>query len=416
MMRINDNSKENHISFEFVIILFFTFYCILPAVSIYINFLYSIIVAALYLIVVVNKKRTIPIKEIATFVVLIIVISLLYTLLTDSNSISVEASNRTLKKFLSKLYQLTMVFLPLLFLDWAKSRASRLERKTIIILTFVLLFFVIAKTISEISIDPNIVRNWLEFGETGKNNIANYFFVYAVPFAMVLFAYITKSMKNIYGKIFMIICIIYQLYFLLLSQYTLSVIIAAIGVLYMLFIRIKNKKLKIVAFVLLPLFVFVSPFLIKFIAGKVPSHSMSVRLNEVYDFLMGSGEMGYNMNGRITLYKKSILAFLHSPLRGNRKLDFDGHATFLTVFANLGLLGGIPFVYLFARARKRVGIILENENSRFTPFWIMLLLMGFTNPIHSSPAIMFMIWFIVPMTMIELKPKEENYANKKMGE
>ena len=406
--------REKIFSFEFIFVVFFAFYCILPAVSITIKFYYAIAIAALYLVVISAKKRSVPIKQILFFVFIIFVISLLYFLLTDTKSISSEASNRGLKQLLSKFYQLSMMFMPILFLDWAKNRASRIERKSIIVFSFVLLFFVIARTISELAINPEITRNWLEFGETGKDNIANYFFVYAIPFSVVLFVFMIKGIKSIYGKIFAIIAVIYQLYFLVLSQYTLSVIISLVGIICMSFVRIKSKRLKVLAFGLLPLLLVLLPFSIKYAANKIPSHSISVRLGEVYDFMIGSGEMGYNMSGRLTLYKKAIIAFLQSPLRGNRSTNFDGHATFLTVFSDLGLLGGIPFCYLLYKAKKAIKLYLGDLNQYFTPYWIMFLIMGFTNPVHSSPAISFILWFIVPAVMLEFNRKGE-VENAGMG-
>lgn len=398
--------RQKRFTFEFVFILFFAFYSILPSMFYGLSFIIPISVAVVYAFFIINKKRSITLKQIITFAVLIMFIALLYTLLVETHSISASASNRTLKQFASKLYQFTMIFIPLLFLDWAENRASKIEKRLTIYISFSLFFFVIAKTISELASNPQIVRSWVSFRETSSENIANYSFVYAIPFLAVLFVYLMRSVKNNYLKALIFALVIYQIYFLLLSQYTLAVIILSLGIINMLYIKIKRKEIKIIVAVFIPVFLLLLPFIIKFVAERVPSDSISIRLNEIYNFIMGSDEMGYNLSGRITIYKQAIASFLQSPIWGNSELGFDGHATFLTLPADLGLLGAVPFFYLLSRAKKRVCIVLGDDKGRFNPYWLMLLIMGFTNPIHSSPAIMYMIWFIVPLTMIEYKDNE----------
>ena len=134
---------------------------------------------------------------------------------------------------------------------------------------------------------------------------------------------------------------------------------------------------------------------------------MSIRLYEIYYFLVGGDATGYNMDGRITLYTESIKAFLKSPFWGNRHLDFDGHATFLTVLSDLGLLGGIPFYYLYFSSRKRVRIIINDKGNYYGPVFLMLLLMGFTNPIHTALPLMYVVWFLVPLSIETFMEYEE---------
>lgn len=399
--------KRMSITIEFLFVLFFTFYAILPAFSLYIKFYLMIFAAVAYVMLVMTKnKRSFTLKQMLVFIGVMLFVCLLYVIFVEPSSISENASNRSIKYFFSKLHQFIIMFLPLLLIDWAKNRANSFERKSAVVIGFLSFFYVMLKTTHELSRNPEIARNWLEFSQAGKNNAAGYFFVYAIPFLAAIFVYLFKNLDNIYLKILVAVGFFFEVYFLLISQYTLSVIITFIGVMYMLFTKIKNRGLKTVLFILLPIFIIILPPIIKFVATKVPSADMSVRLTEVYDFLVGNGEMGYNLNGRLTLYKRTIIAFFESPIWGNRSLPFDGHATLLTVLADLGLLGGIPFYYLFFKAKKAVTGILGKQRKEFTPFWIMLLIMGFTNPIHSSAAISFAVWFMVPLVMLELNKGE----------
>ena len=134
---------------------------------------------------------------------------------------------------------------------------------------------------------------------------------------------------------------------------------------------------------------------------------MSIRLYEIYYFLIGGDTTGYNMQGRMTLYIDTVKAFLTSPILGNRSLDFDGHATFLTVLSDLGVLGGVPFYYLYFSSRKKVKKIINDRSESFKVIFVMLFLMGLTNPIHTALPLMYVVWFLAPLTIYMYREYEE---------
>ena len=405
--------NKRRISFEFLIILFFTVCCILPAAYASIPF-YLMIAAYLFYIVYLflKKDRIISKREILILLGLIVYMAFIYTVLTDTTTISEEASNREIKQFMSKLYQYMNMFIPILFLDWATKRSNAFERKAIIGSGMVLMFYTMITTIRELMVNARIAREWTSFEETAKDNVAGYTFVYAIPFLIVLFVYLLKNFKKPYNKVLAVAAIAFQLYFIVLSQYTIALIMSVLGLLYMLYIKIKNRNIKILFLILLPIAVLAIPIIIKVLAARVPSEDISIRLNEIYDFITGSNKDGYNLNGRLNLYGKAIKAFLSSPVIGNRTLDFDGHATFLSVFARTGLLGGIAFVLLLKKSKTAVNRYLGAEKRDYSPFWFMLLLMGFTNPIHSSTSVMFVILFLVPLTMKQMSIERQEIDGK----
>ena len=104
-----------------------------------------------------------------------------------------------------------------------------------------------------------------------------------------------------------------------------------------------------------------------------------------------------------------------SPLWGHRQLGFDGHATFLTVLADTGIIGGIPFFALLSSIYKRVKAQLTNGIPQFKVIFIMFIMMGLTNPIHASFPLGLAVWFLAPLT-IELIFKEDYSHEKKLGD
>lgn len=404
MSRVN---RHNFLSINSFIILIFACYYILPAASAKYSFLVATALGFGYVCLTVFQNKMKISKTVLFYIFLIVVIAFLYMILTDSSSIASDVTNRGMKRFMSKLYQMGMMFLPILFLKWAVLYASKIEKKTIIAISYSLIIYVVYTTMQQLTINPNITRAWAEFAESGTNNVANYYFVYAIPFIIALCTMIACRTKKTGIKILLIAAIVMQMYFLLLAQYTLSVLISIVGICMEVYVNSKRGQKRVVlclGFVILGI---ASPWIVKFAASRVPSEQMSIRLYEIYYFLIGGDTTGYNMQGRMTLYIDTVKAFLTSPILGNRSLDFDGHATFLTVLSDLGVLGGVPFYYLYFSSRKKVKKIINDRSESFKVIFVMLFLMGLTNPIHTALPLMYVVWFLAPLTIYMYREYEE---------
>ena len=137
----------------------------------------------------------------------------------------------------------------------------------------------------------------------------------------------------------------------------------------------------------------------RYISSNVKSAQISLRFRELANFFSSGDASGYNLEGRLTLYWETIKAFFASPLYGNRTLNFDGHATFLTILSDTGILGGIPFYILYFMTKKKIETIIEDTTRLFTIPFLMLVIMGLTNPIHAAYPVGFAIWFIAPLIL-----------------
>lgn len=393
------NEKNNSIfTIDFIFTGFFALYYILPSLSTKYNFLIPLTLGLLYIFLD-AVRNNLNISVVVKYLAIIAFIALLYMLLTDASSISADVANSGLKRFLSKFSQMFMMFLPLLFLKRNIDNSSYRIKKIIIFCSYAFILYVVTITMRELFVNPDITRAWAEFEESSTGNIANYYFVYAIPFTIAISTMIVCKSRKALVKVIMIFLIIYQMYFLLLAQYTLSVLIAIIGICAEIYCSSHLSQNKIFLMFLFFVLAVMSPWLFKTAASHVPSEQMSIRLYEIYDFLSGGDASGYNLNSRMTLYKDSIIAFLKSPVLGNRSLNFDGHATFLTVLADLGLLGGIPFYYLYFSSQRKVKAFINEKGNNFTVIFIMLLLMGFSNPIHTALPLMYVVWFLAPLTI-----------------
>ncbi|MBQ8474456.1 MAG: hypothetical protein IJ499_02190, partial [Clostridia bacterium] len=133
------------------------YYYILPSASIFVNYALALmgvfVMIALFTVLFDNNR--IP-KILVWFLFLIVFISLLYLLLTDTKSIDINVSNYGIKRFTSKLYQMIMMFFPVYLYGHVRKNCSIKEKKTILIVTLGFVLFVIFQTIREVAINPNI--------------------------------------------------------------------------------------------------------------------------------------------------------------------------------------------------------------------------------------------------------------------
>lgn len=385
-------------------VIFFCVYYIFPSVNSSFNRWLAVFMGIAYFGYVIIKDRKIGVSFISIFTA-VTVVAFAFLLLTDTKTISEAASNRLLKVFFSKFSQYFFMYLPGLLLIRVFKTANKEQKRALLVLITALFTIVLYNTFLVIIDNPDAIRSWEAFDEMEDQNIGNYYFVYSIPIIIVGLSVCMVKLKKL-GKIICLGMIAVLFFFLLRASYTLAILIAVIGLFIQIFLSLKSPITKILFIVAAVIGIFFVPDLLLFISENAPSGNMSIRFKELYSFFTAGDTSGYNLNGRLTLYRMSIEAFLKSPIIGNRRLDFDGHATCLTVLSDTGIIGGIPFYYLLFSMNKRTKAFLRENAKNFIPAFFCLLCMGFSNPIHNSLPLAFAVWFIVPLIIDTLINKE----------
>lgn len=336
---------------------------------------------------------------------LIVFLATAYALLTDASSIAENASNRELKRFISKMYQYVTIYFPALLFVRVNRIATKTQKKIFAVFGVVLMVYVVITTWLFLLENPDATRHWEDFDENSEMDVANYYFVYAVP---IIIAAISVFMLNYRGLIryISLALVIVGIIFLVNAQYTLAVLIAIIGVLIQVYRHIRTTLNRILFMLVILAFAIFLPQILAYTISIVPSEHIAIRLSEIHAFLTGQGAGGYNLSSRMTLYRDTIVAFFQSPIWGHRRLGFDGHATFLTVLSDTGILGGVPFYALLTIICKQVQKYMGTHKQQFGVIILMFVMMGLTNPVHASLPLGFVTWFLAPLT-IQTYIKEE---------
>lgn len=392
-MKLTLISKRKLPGWEFLSILYlFTIY-LLPSSSVGSTMVLMLLLMYCGYIVLVDSSM---LKTVFKILLLIVILASFYAVLTDAASIAQGVSNRELKRFISKVYQYTTLYFPAILFVRVNKTATEKQKKVLVFAGCVLVVYVIVSTWLFLIENPNATREWENFEENSRLDVANFYFIYAVPIIISLLGVILVKSDGAL-KIASVICIIIGIVFLVNAQYTLSILIAIVGILFQVFCNLRSGLSKlgfIFSMIILTLFL---PQIIEFAVLNIPSEQVSDRLSEIHAFLTDGGIQGYNLSGRLTIYGNTIRAFLKSPVWGNRYLDFDGHATFLTVLSDTGLLGGIPFYALLGTVYGYIQKWIGSNKKQFKVVFLMFVMMGLTNPIHASLPLGLITWFLAPL-------------------
>ena len=131
---MSENRNNQILTIDTIYIVFFSMYYILPSVSAKFTFLFPLALVFVYIVIGTIRNGMKLSTIIVRYLFLIAFISFLYMILTDASSIAADVSDRGLKRFLSKYYQMAMMFFPLLFLKRIIDFSSFRVKKLVLIL------------------------------------------------------------------------------------------------------------------------------------------------------------------------------------------------------------------------------------------------------------------------------------------
>jgi len=345
------------------------------------------------------KHRILIIK----FLFVIVFFVLLYLLLTDSESIG-NVANRGMKRFYAKFSQYLLMFFPIFLFYRTRKLATPKQIYLIVGMVLFNALMLVKASLAIIEINANVFHSMnADVLEDAGVSIQGYSFVYAFTFLVLTCVLCFRKQKHYFQKIVFGIIGAYSAYFLFKSQFALSLVTTFCSLLYLYFKATKNKDRRFFVVIGIVIIVLLLPVILKLLIGLSDSELLNQRLQEIYNTLTGVSQNSEESDlwARMELYGKCILAFMQSPIWGNRTLDFNGHSTFLCVLADLGVIGGFIIYKLFKKSFDFMKEQLGDRYPYYSPLVCQVILMGLTNPIHSTPSIFIMLFFLCPLLIVQ---------------
>lgn len=337
-------------------------------------------------------------KSIYLFIGSCTILALLWQFMTVP--VTIKGSDVGIKYFYANFSQYLLTFFPILLFYRVDKFASAKQIKIIIGVILVFAIILIQAALKFAEINPNILHTMnQEVLDKAGVNLQGFNFVYAFTFLIITSIILFNHTDNKTIKYLSLCGIVYFLYFLLTAQFALAFVTTFFSCLYLYYTTTKNKERRafiVAGFVLL---YFILPYVLELLIDLThDSTVLNVRLTEIHDSLTGNHSEQSDLQARLDMYEKCIIAFINSPIIGNTYLPFNGHATFLLAFAYLGISGGLLVCWMFYKGACYIHILLGDEKYvYFKPLMLQITLMGLTNPITSVPSNFIMLFFVCPL-------------------
>lgn len=354
-----------------------------------------------------NSSSDYP-NSVGRFVLIALFLTVLYSIMTDTQTIQQNVSNRALKVLFAKFNQYSYQVMPFAIMYRLLSRGSSSQQRIFLICSGVFFAITLVTTNIFLSENPGAIRSFhnTDFDEEEFVGLGNFYFVYGAAATIPSIGLIFRYSQNKKFKWIAILFIAYIFSFLLKAQFSLALLIPLICLLYLYYINL-SKGQKRNFWIFTPLIFLILPFFFKFVADYVGAdNDIHDRFMELYYVFTFQDSTNTTQDGasRMVIYWDTIKAFISSPFWGT-KINFDPHSTFLGMLADLGLLGFVPYIIMFYYMTKNIYryLHIENNKSLFKVSLLFILMMGLTNPIHSTSALQFVVWCIAPLVILELK-------------
>lgn len=310
--------------------------------------------------------------------------------------------------------------LPMLMAYDIITNQDRKSALLLIILVSVMFYVVYQATMVVLIEFPNAARllaqgsNAEQLVEWRDANVGGFAFSYcAAPVGLILFEMGLKS-KGLVRVVSIFLCV-YLSIFIFLTQYTTLLVFYALGCIFLLYLTIKNRTVKIVLILLGCVVVFFITDILSLIAESTSQGGYNDLAGHFDDFANTSqGEELRSSRNRLAM--SALRLWVESPIWGNWAVGLTSSPDYITVMhahsgvasilASTGIIGLFLHFFFFAIGFRYIRGALIRQNCSPLAFdisFLFLLIVDFINPILTSYEFALMTFLGVPLTIFYFK-------------
>ena len=248
-------------------------------------------------------------------------------------------------------------------------------------------------------------------------NIGGYQHVYALVVLIPILMWFIKRTEKVL-RIVNVVALVINLYCIYRSQYTISIIIAAI--IFALTVVKRFKKTMVVTMILLgTIFLFNANSVMEklssgfeYVSERIGMDYVGDRLLQVSQLLEGASIHTETSTERIDYYKQCIKKFSENPVVGHNMWEFSednitGHTMILDTMSGMGILGLVLVAIIFIISyRVVIKVNGKKISSTILLTWMAFVAVSILNP--SSFMTIYMILFVLAVCVQRLEKKDEN--------
>ncbi|OMD89411.1 O-antigen ligase family protein [Paenibacillus odorifer] len=344
-----------------------------------------------------------------------------------------------LNQIVKNICMIILSFAPFFIYDWMFSdsrKDRRLQNSKLIIkvMTPVLIYTVFV-TLYYLNSNPYVARNMANYDPSISTNInlplaigGGYVLIYGIIFLPPVLLYLAKNIcEKLLSKILLLLIALFLLYFIVKSGFATAFIISFAGSLLAVMLTQKQKtfnRVFLTSIILITSIIFLNieifSEVISSIIRMLPENSIiTIRLNEIIPTLYGNISDSTSFSRRLNNLDMTIDSFLGNPILGiGYKVGFDysaislitgQHTEWLDNLSQYGLFLGVPYLLYFATSFR--GVIRQFKSTNLEVIMsitiLMMILLGFLNPILTSSAFLVTMLYI-PCLLIIFSENREN--------
>lgn len=311
-------------------------------------------------------------------------------------------------------------FSPLFIYHYYKTKKNEETQQFILKCIFIILVYYLISAYfayTKLSVDARKLASG-DLAAYGNLSIGGgYNLAYAITLiAVYLFDRLkNRSIVDIKNKVFYIVFIIFSSIVIFETKSTITLLAYSIGLLSTILVPISNSNkiqhrlffIKLLLFVIMIIALLLLKSVIGNIIIKIGRNINNILGDRVQSlgYLLLKSDAGFYAASRIVIPINSFKTFLKYPifgiahLHGNSYLrpilfGAGNHCEWVDALTNWGLVGGIPFLYIFFSALQR--IYKKNESKLGIGLWITFIVLGLFNPFQSIQTSM-VLFLVLPL-------------------
>jgi hypothetical protein len=308
-----------------------------------------------------------------------------------------------------------MAFVPISIFIYAVDKFDESQNKRIFNLIVACLILTLFSTQTALLVFPNIGRD-LSSGSFDEDlrrtfsvyNIASYNLLFNYAVIAPIFLLIFKTDKKVFFILIFVLSVLVIVYAQIFSAFLLLIINLVV---FFLLKKFKIKTLKsyfllifsfvIVAFLFLQSIALVLSLVGNYFEGL---EQFNIKINEVNSLLTGGGvDENYNIASYEMRREESLNQFYESPFIGGN--ISTGHHFWIDNLAKFGILGSIPFFFIFFYFFNFVKKQLVNPHLKIVYFHLIIVFMLIGVNKNITLIMPFTILFIVPFMLKQIDKK-----------
>ena len=190
-------------------------------------------------------------------------------------------------------------------------------------------------------------------------------------------------------------------------MYTTLLILTAVGILLIVFLRVKNPIARVCLFVCGLMLIFFLEFLFGFLSTVFPEESLLSTKFAQLSSAMESGDISETGN-RFLYMTESIENWIKNPLFGKINSESHAHSLLISTLENTGLVGVSLLLAMFYLCCHMLADELKTQKIDRRLFWIStayVFTLAFFNPIGYVFEVTIVAFFVVPLWLKSITVK-----------